>query len=93
MIDGISDPLAYGLAVVLFGGWVLVAWGVRLMFAGKLRTEAELLATQKRAETAEAALRVRDSQLNAALGALPKVAEVLEKFHVAGEQVRQERGS
>lgn len=91
MIEGISDPVAYGLAVVCFGGWILVAWFVRLVFAGKLRTRDELIACQDRAEAAEKALRVRDEQVDAALAVLPKVADVLTKFHAAGEEVRREQ--
>lgn len=91
MLEAIPNPLAYGLATVCFGGWVLVFYFVRLMFTGKLHTDPEAAALLKRAETAEAALRVRDEQVNAALGVLPQVASVLEKFHVAGEEVRQER--
>lgn len=90
--QAIPNPIAYGLAIVCFGGWILLAYMIRLMFSGKLRTEAELQAMQKRAETAEGSLRVRDEQVNAALGVLPQIAGVLEKFHVAGDQVRQERG-
>lgn len=91
MFEAIPNPLAYGLAVVCFGGWLLLAYMVRLMFTGKLRTESELQAMERRAATAEGSLRVRDEQVNAALAVLPQIAGVLEKFHLAGNQVRQER--
>jgi hypothetical protein len=64
---------------------------LRRLITGKLRTESELLAMQKRAETAEGSLRVRDEQVNAALAVLPQIADVLQKFHIAGNEVRQER--
>jgi hypothetical protein len=91
VIEGVSNPIAYGLAVVCFGGWILVWRMVWLISTGKWHTDPEFRAMEKRAEFSEGAMRIRDEQLNAALGVLPQVASVLEKFHVAGEQVRQER--
>ena len=91
MIDGIPNPVAYGLAVVLFGGWILVWRMVWLISTGKWHTDPEFQAMQKRAELAETGVRIRDEQVNAALAVLPQLAGVLEKFHVAGEEVRQER--
>lgn len=91
MIEGISDPVAYGLAVVCFGGWILVAVAVKAMFSGRLRTQREAEALLKRAETAEAAMRVRDEQVNAALAVLPKVLEIMEKIHQGGEEMHRER--
>lgn len=86
-LQTVQDPWAY-LAVLALG---IVAFGVRAIIKGDLRTRAEVDAVTKRAETAEEAARVRDVQVNSALAVLPQLAEVLEKFHVAGEEVRQGR--
>ena len=91
-IDGgalqtIQDPWAY-IAVVAIG---IIVFGIRALIKGDLRTVGEVTALTRRAESAEAAMRIRDEQVDSALRVLPQVAEVLEKFHVAGEQVRQER--
>lgn len=87
-LQTVQDPWAY-IAVIAVG---LLAFGIRAMVKGDLRTLGEVNALLKRAETAEAAMRIRDEQVDSALRVLPQIAEVLEKFHVAGEQVRQERG-
>jgi hypothetical protein len=58
---------------------------------GDLCTARERDALIERAQTAESALRIRDAQRDEVIAVMPKVAEVLEKFHVAGEQVRRER--
>lgn len=73
------DPWAY-IAVTTV---LLLAGGIRALISGTLRTGREAEALEKRAEVAEAALRVRDEQVNAALAVLPQVAEVLEKIHEA----------
>lgn len=73
------DPWAY-IAVTAV---LLLAGGIRALISGTLRTGREAEALEKRAEVAEAALRVRDEQVNAALAVLPQVAEVLEKIHEA----------
>lgn len=86
-LQTVQDPWAY-IAVIAVG---LLAFGIRAMVKGDLRTLGEVTALLKRAETAEAAMRIRDEQVDSALRVLPQIAEVLEKFHVAGEQVRQER--
>lgn len=36
------DPLLYGLAVLLFGGWIGLFFVVRMLFTGKLCTGREL---------------------------------------------------
>lgn len=82
----IQDPWMY-LSLVAVG---LVVFGLRALVRGDLRTGREAEALQKRAETAEAAMRVRDEQINAALRVMPQIATVLEKFHLAGEQVREQ---
>lgn len=89
LLGTLQNPWAY-IAVVAIG---IIVFGIRALVTGTLRTGREAEALQKRAETAESAMRIRDEQVNAALRVLPQVAEVLEKFHVAGEQVRQERAS
>lgn len=86
-LQTIQDPWAY-IAVIAVG---LLAFGIRAMVKGDLRTLGEVTALLKRAETAEAALRIRDEQIDRALGVLPQLAEVLEKFHVAGKELKQER--
>jgi hypothetical protein len=84
-LQTVQDPWAY-LAVLALG---VIAFGLRALVKGDLRTGREAEVLQKRAETAEGATRIRDEQVDAALRVLPQVAEVLEKFHAAGEQVRQ----
>lgn len=91
----LADPWMY-VAVIAIG---LLAGGLRALFVtGTLRTksEAEALerraeAAEKRAENAEAAGRVHSQQVNAALAVLPAIADVMEKFHAAGQQVSAER--
>jgi hypothetical protein len=73
------DPWAY----IAMTAVQLLAGGIRALISGTLRTGREAEALEKRAEVAEAALRVRDEQVNAALAVLPQVAEVLEKIHEA----------
>jgi len=75
----VQDPWMY-VAIVAVG---IIVFGLRALIRGDLRTGREATALERRAETAEAANRVRDEQVNAALAVLPKVAEVLEKFHAA----------
>ncbi|GAW54753.1 hypothetical protein [Nocardioides sp. PD653] len=89
IVGTLQNPWAY-IAVVAIG---IIVFGLRALIKGDLRTGREAEALEKRAETAEGAMRIRDEQVDAALRVLPQVAEVLEKFHVAGEQVRQERAS
>lgn len=83
MIEGISDPVAYGLATVCFGGWILVAYTVRLLVTGKLCTGRELQEKNSRIVLLEETINSRDEQISAALGVLPQVSEVLRKLHVA----------
>lgn len=47
ILDGISDPFRYGLAALLFGGWVGLLWVVRLILTGKLCSDRELSAVTK----------------------------------------------
>jgi uncharacterized membrane protein len=86
MLEGVSDPLVYGLSVLCFGGWVGLAYMVRLLFAGKLCTGRELTEKDSRVQALEQALRTRDEQVDAALHVLPEVADVLRKFHAAAEK-------
>lgn len=86
MLEGVSDPLVYGLSVLCFGGWVGLAYMVRLLFVGKLCTGRELTEKDNRVQALEQALRTRDEQVNAALHVLPEVADVLRKFHAAAER-------
>lgn len=83
MFQGVPDPLLYGLSVVCFGGWVGLAYMVRLLFTGKLCTGRELAEKDARVQALEVALRTRDEQVDAALHVLPEVADVLRKFHAA----------
>lgn len=85
MFEGLSDPVSYGWAVVLFGGWILLGFVVRMLFTGKLCTERELAEKEARVQALEQALRTRDEQVDAALHVLPEVADVLRKFHAAAE--------
>lgn len=87
MFEGITDPMIYGLSVVSFGGWVGLAYMVRLLFTGKLCTGRELAEKDARVQTLEDALRTRDEQVDAALHVLPEVADVLRKFHVAAQRL------
>lgn len=93
MLDGVSDPILYGLAVVCFGGWVGLFWMVRLLFTGKLCTGRELLEKDARIAVVEQALSLRDEQIESALQVLPEVADILKKFHAAGEEMRRERAN
>lgn len=86
MLEGVADPLVYGLAVLCFGGWVGLAYMVRLLFNGKLCTGRELAEKDARVQALEQALRTRDEQVDAALHVLPEVADVLRKFHAAAEK-------
>lgn len=88
MIEGVPDPLLYGLSVLCFGGWVGLAYMVRLLFSGKLCTGRELSEKDARVKALEDALRTRDEQVDAALHVLPEVADVLRKFHAAAEKPR-----
>jgi hypothetical protein len=54
MIDGLSDPIAYGLGVLLFGGWIGLAGVVRLLFAGKLATSREIEEKNRELDTVKA---------------------------------------
>jgi hypothetical protein len=83
MFQGIPDPLLYGLSVVCFGGWVGLAYMVRLLFTGKLCTGRELAEKDARVQALEVDLRTRDEQVDAALHVLPELADVLRKFHLA----------
>lgn len=38
----ISHPLNYAIGVMLGGGWLLVIWGIRLLFTGKLATPVQI---------------------------------------------------
>lgn len=91
LVGTLQNPWAY-IAIVAIG---VIVFGIRALIralvSGALRTDREVGALEKRAETAESAMRIRDEQVDRALRVLPQIAEVLEKFHVAGEQVRQER--
>lgn len=93
MLADVSDPILYGLAVVCFGGWVGLFWMVRLLFTGKLCTGRELTEKDARIAVVEQALSLRDEQIDAALQVLPEVADVLRKFHAAGEEMRRERAN
>lgn len=87
MFEGVTDPMIYGLSVICFGGWVGLAYMVRLLFTGKLCTGRELAEKDARVQTLEDALRTRDEQVDAALHVLPEVADVLRKFHVAAQRL------
>jgi hypothetical protein len=86
-VETLHDPWAY-IAVVAIG---IIVFGLRALIRGDLCTARERDALIERAQTAESALRIRDAQRDEVIAVMPKVAEVLEKFHVAGEQVRRER--
>ena len=90
MFDGIGDPLLYGLAVLCFGGWVGLAYMVRLLFTGQLCTGRELAEKDARIQAVEQALRTRDEQVDAALHVLPEIADVLRKFHAAAASEKAE---
>lgn len=87
MFQGVPDPLLYGLSVVCFGGWVGLAYMVRLLFTGKLCTGRELAEKDARVQALEVALHTRDEQVDAALHVLPELADVLRKFHLAAGKV------
>lgn len=90
--EGVPDPLMYGFATVCFGGWMGLAYMVRLLFTGKMASGRELTEKSARIETLEVALHTRDEQVDAALAVLPEVADVLRKFHVAAEETREAQG-
>ena len=83
ILEGVSNPLIYGITVFLFGGWILLAYMVRLIAIGKLCTGRELDEKNARISALEEALAVRDKQVNASLELLPEFANLLEKFHAA----------
>lgn len=37
----ISDPLNYAIGLMLGGGWILVFWGIKMLFDGRLMTRRE----------------------------------------------------
>lgn len=80
----LTTPIAI-LSYIVVAETGLIIYGLRSLITGVLRTGREAQALEKRAETAEAASRVRDDSLNQALMVLPEVSEVLKKFHVAAE--------
>ena len=47
LFSGVSDPVGYGLAVVMFGGWLGLFWVTRLVLTGKLCSGRELKAMEK----------------------------------------------
>jgi hypothetical protein len=90
LLPGLPDPLLYGLTILCFGGWMGLAYMVRLLFVGKLCTGRELSEKNARISTLEAMVQTRDEQVALSVRVLPEVADVLRKFHVAAELVRQE---
>lgn len=89
MFEGFADPMQYGFAIFLFGGWVGLFYMIRLLFIGTLCTGRELAEKEARIAALEQALHTRDQQVGVALHVLPDVADVLKKFHAAGEEVRK----
>lgn len=74
LFSGLPEPIGYGLAVVLFGGWVGLLWMVRLLFTGRLCSGRELAAAERRCDKWEGiALR--------ALGVADKTAGAAEALH------------
>lgn len=47
LFEGLPAPAAYGLAVIMFGGWMGLLWMVRLIFTGKLCSGRELASVQQ----------------------------------------------
>lgn len=39
MLEGISNPLLYGITVVLFGGWIIAFYMMRLIVKGDLASK------------------------------------------------------
>lgn len=91
MLEAVPNPIAYGLAILCFGGWVLLAYMVRMLFTGKLCTGRELTEKDMRITALEQAVRTRDEQVDAALRVLPEVADVLRKFHIAAAEMQEDR--
>ena len=93
MLDGI--PLSANAAEVFFaiGGWVGLFYMVRQLFTGKLSTGRELEEKETRIQNLEQVIKNQSEQIETALWVLPQIAEVLKKFHAAGEEVRRGRES
>lgn len=91
MLEGIPLTQTTGIVFVSVGGWVGLFYMVRLLFTGKLCTGRELAEKEARIFNLEKALENRDAQIASTLQIMPEVAEVLRKFHKAGEEVRQSR--
>lgn len=91
MLDGI--PLSASAAEVFFaiGGWVGLFYMVRQLFTGKLSTGRELAEKETRIQNLEQVNKNQAEQIETALWVLPQIAEVLKKFHTAGEEVRRSR--
>lgn len=70
VFSGLPDPAAYGLAVVMFGGWIGLLWMVRLLFTGRLCSGRELKACEQQRDRWEGialrALGVADRTTSAA---------------------------
>ena len=90
LLDGVPVTVELGVAVVLFGGWILVFLLGRMLFTGRMATGRELKEKNARIDVLQETLDSRDAQIAEALKVLPEVAEVLRKFHVAAEATRQE---
>lgn len=73
----IGDPWMY-VAIAAVG---IIAFALRALVKGELRTGREVDQKDKRIEYLETALRTRDDQVGNALEVLPKIAGVLAELH------------
>lgn len=86
MLELVPDPLQYGIAVLLFGGWIGLFLVVRMLFTGKLCTGRELnekntriaaleLSNQELLKQNDAMLKEYVPSANALLAAIRQAAE------------------
>lgn len=73
----IGDPWMY-VAIISIG---IIAFALRALVKGELRTGREVEQNNERLEYLEKALHTRDEQVGAALEVLPKIAGVLAELH------------
>ena len=88
-LELLPDPLMYGVAVLLFGGWIGLFWVVRMLFTGKLCTGRELEDKNKTIGTLELANKELNSQNAAILNEwIPSANAVLTALRKAAEEAR-----
>jgi len=79
----VAQPWMY--VALLFGG--IVAFGLRALVKGDLRTGREVEHSHERIENLEEAVRTRDAQVNRALEVLPEIEAMLSDLHPSSKAV------